>query len=238
MTTTSTTCLDLIESHFQVLSRNPVNASIDGRALQPGLPQRIIGVIELRSILLHPSTTYETRDAVLRLVVARAAKDQTWQTVLLGLLLPGLRRASRQLVSSVSSVASSDVRADIDTELIAGVLEGLRSGAGETKIASGLLTNALRRARAIIRQEQRAARLREGVAPLIQDEDDSLDVLEQLIADGVLTSEDVSLVAMTRLDGWTVHELAVALETSPDTLRHRRRRIEARIARHYARDFS
>src|ERR1700761_5452187 len=89
------TCLD---DAFAALSAEPRPHTFDASTVA-GLPDRAIPLMELRTRLLHPSTSYATRDAVIARLVVAAHDDGGAATIALaGMLLPGLRRAAYSLV--------------------------------------------------------------------------------------------------------------------------------------------
>src|SRR5579863_10251308 len=83
----------MLEVSFRLLSEGPRPLELDGSDFA-GLPARPVPLAELRSILLHPSTSYATRDRVLGELIRRARADQAWLVGLAGTLLPGLRTAA------------------------------------------------------------------------------------------------------------------------------------------------
>ncbi len=225
MSSTSPSLLDVVDLTFQELAAQDPSLAIDGRLVHEGLPQREIGVFELRSVLLHPSTSYAARDAVFRVVVEKAA-DPDWQVILVGLLLPGLRRVGGRLARG----ECGSLNPDIDSELVAGVLEGLKTDLGQTRMASGLINHAIRRARSVVRTEERARRISERVSEAPVETQGPHVALEDLRLAGVINEEEADLIALTRLEGRRVSDVAAELGTAADTLRHRRRRAETRIA--------
>jgi hypothetical protein len=71
----------------------PAPLTLDGRAVGHGLPARPIPLDALRGLLLHPSVSFETRDAALTWLVGRAQTDGgRWVVGLAGVLLPGIGR--------------------------------------------------------------------------------------------------------------------------------------------------
>lgn len=84
---------DTLEATFRLGCAGPKPWSIDGRGV-PGLANRMIPLDELRGMLLHPSTSYQTRDAALSVLASAArAEGGTAMVGLVGVLLFGLRRA-------------------------------------------------------------------------------------------------------------------------------------------------
>ncbi len=84
---------DTLEKTFDLLTTGPRPLALDGTGL-PGLPDRPVPLGELKARLLHPSTPFAIRDAIVGELVARAqAEGGRWSVGLAGVLLPGLRRA-------------------------------------------------------------------------------------------------------------------------------------------------
>lgn len=109
-----------LEATFRLGCAGPRPWSIDGRCV-PGLPHRAIPLDELRGMLLHPSTSYRTRDAALSVLVSAARAEGGASTVgLAGVLLFGLRRS----VSALCAVCPerSD---DIEAEALAGLMAAI-----------------------------------------------------------------------------------------------------------------
>src|SRR6266540_1788313 len=113
--------LDVLETTFRLLTTDPEPLALDGATLGCGLPARLIALDELRSILLHPSTSFAARDAALAALVGRAqAHGGGWTVGLAGVLLPGLRRVAGHLAREFPGDT-----ADIDAEVLTGFLEAL-----------------------------------------------------------------------------------------------------------------
>ena len=88
----------IIENAFQGLHRPPDPLHIACGSISGSLPQCCLPPHELRVLLLHPSTTYEIRDAVLGWLVGRAQKDGgRWIVAVAGMVLPGLRARTATL---------------------------------------------------------------------------------------------------------------------------------------------
>jgi hypothetical protein len=68
--------LAMLERSFTALVTGPTPLSLDLRtvpgAAAVGLPARVMGMGEVRSLLLHPSTSYDARDAIWTAVINRA----------------------------------------------------------------------------------------------------------------------------------------------------------------------
>ena len=108
---------DTLEKTFDLLVAGPHPLALDGTSLD-GLANRAIPLGELKAMLLHPSMSFDVRDAVVDELVARSrAKGGAWTIGVAGVLLPGLRRAVWPLVQSCPGKA-----ADIEAQALAAFL--------------------------------------------------------------------------------------------------------------------
>jgi hypothetical protein len=86
----------VLQRAFTLLTSDPHPLAIHGSEVGHGLPDRLIGLGELRSRLLHPSCRYATRDAAVTLLLHRAQTEGgAWTVGLAGVLLPGQDRGHR-----------------------------------------------------------------------------------------------------------------------------------------------
>ena len=144
---------DTLEKTFDLLVTGPNPLALDGTSLD-GLPDRAIPLGELKAMLLHPSVSFDVRDAVVDELVARSrAKGGAWTVGLAGVLLPGLRRAVWPLVQSCPGKA-----ADIEAETLAAFLAAVaRCEPGRARLASrSVLAGPHRRRPAAARRGGRA----------------------------------------------------------------------------------
>ena len=125
---------DTLEKTFDLLVTGPQPLALDGTALA-GLPDRTIPLGELKAMLLHPSTPFSVRDAIVNDLVARSqAKGGAWTVGLAGVLLPGLRRAVWPLVQACPGKAD-----EIEAETLAAFLAAVaRCEPGRARLASRL----------------------------------------------------------------------------------------------------
>jgi len=113
-----------VEAAFGQLSTGWAPLGVQGRAVAAQWPDRLISVGELRARLLHPACPYPTRDRALNAVLDLARTEgEPWLLVLVGLLLPGLRRSARTLL-----LANSGLAADLEAEMFTGLLTAIRTG--------------------------------------------------------------------------------------------------------------
>jgi hypothetical protein len=139
----------VLEDTFDVLVAPPKPLALDGTQVD-GLPDRAVPLDELRAMLLHPATPYETRDAALDVLVTRAQHDGGRHLIgLAGCLLPGLRRGATTLVE-----ASSGQAADIEAEMLTGLMAAVQVAVpGRSRPAARLIWAAWRSAANMVRRE-------------------------------------------------------------------------------------
>lgn len=152
---------DTLEKTFDLLVTGPQPLALDGTALA-GLPDRTIPLGELKAMLLHPSTPFSVRDAIVDDLVARSrAKGGAWTVGLAGVLLPGLRRAVWPLVQACPGKAD-----EIEAETLAAFLAAVACGEpGRARLASRLCRLASIGASRLV-QGEGAERARPGADPV------------------------------------------------------------------------
>jgi hypothetical protein len=222
--------LDVLDTSFRLLVSGPSPLAIDGAALGHGLPVRQIPLDELRGLLLDRGTPYAGRDAAVRELLRRArTRGGAWTVGLAGVLMPGLRRVAAALATDYPGDP-----ADIDAEVLAGLLDGIRRIDPEgTRLPARLLRHAFNRAKRL-RRSDRAFALRnvpiapESMAPprLVGHPDL---VLARAVRRQVITRDEAELIGMTRLEGVGIAQLAAANGYRLGALYLRRERAEARL---------
>lgn len=225
--------LDQVEAAFKELVRGPGALCLDGRELGPDVPQRPLALDELRSCLLQAAVSFETRDRALATVVRRAHHHgEAWMLGLAGLLMPGLRSMARRL----EGVSHAD-RAEVEAEILAAAVDAVGwLGTDQERIAARVCWRAYRRAhRGLCVGRLQTCPLSE----LDEDEEEELRAVDgsnperflaRAVRAGVITAEDAELIAVTRLDGRGITELAAARGMPATCLQQRRYRAEARVA--------
>ena len=89
----------------------------------PGCPDRLVPLDELRALLLHPATGARARNKVWAELVRRARSGSpAWVVGLVGVAMPGLRRAAATLSASYRGDP-----ADLQTEILTGFLAAMRA---------------------------------------------------------------------------------------------------------------
>ncbi len=222
--------LDVLDTSFRLLVTGPSPLSIDGAVLGHGLPARLIPLGELRRLLLARTTTYGARDAAVSELLRRARHSGgAWTVGLAGVLAPGLRRVAAALASDYPGE-----RADIDAEVLAGLLDGIaRIDPAGGRLPARLLRHAFNRAKRLRRSEHAFAVRNVAVAP------DSMApprlvghpdlVLARAVGGEVITRDEAELIGMTRLEGIGIAGLAAANGYRLGALYLRRERAEARL---------
>jgi len=219
---------DTLERTFALLTTGPRPLSLDGTPLD-GLPDRPVPLDELKSRLLHPSTPYAVRDAVIGELVARAQREGgRWSVGLAGVLLPGLRRAAWPLVQACPSKA-----ADIESETLTAFLTALaRCDPARARLAARLCWLARAGAQRVCRSEL-AERARPGTDPVSAAPPRPWGhpdlVLARAVRTGVICAEDAELIGTTRLSDTPLAEAAERLGLAYWACHKRRRRAESSL---------
>jgi hypothetical protein len=222
--------LDVLDTSFRLLVSGPAPLAIDGAALGHGLPARLIPLDQLRALLLDHGTPYAARDTAVRELLRRARHlGGAWTVGLAGVLAPGLRRVAAALANEYPGDP-----ADIDAEVLAGLLDGIaRIHPVGTHLPARLLRHAFNRAKRL-RRSDRAFALRnvpvepDSMAPprLVGHPDL---VLARAVSRQVITRDEAELIGMTRLEGIGIAQLAAANGYRLGALYLRRERAEARL---------
>lgn len=222
--------LDTLEDAFSVLVAQPSPLALDGGALGPDLPNRALPLDELRTLLLEPSVSYETRDRAMAELLRRAKAEPAWLVGLGGVLLPGLRRIAGMVAKGFHGYT-----ADLDAELLGGLIEAVHvvepSGG---RLAARLLSGPWNRAKAARRVEVayagRKAPLRASAVPERPWGHPDF-VLARAVSAEVITDEESELIGATRVGGAGLHALAAEWSIPYERLRRRRYRAECRLVR-------
>jgi len=223
--------LAVLDRSFRLLVCEPAPLALDGFAVD-GLPDRPIPLDVLRSMLLHPSVGFDTRDTALTWLVGRAQTEGgAWLVGLAGVLLPGIGRRVYPLCRAFPRLA-----ADLEAEALVGLLQAVQAWRlGEDRVATRLVWAAARGAHRLLRRETALAgreasvglRLEPPPRPPAHGEL----LLAQAVRAGVLSRADAELIAATRLQEIPLRQLAGRWGTGYEALRKRRYRAEAALAR-------
>jgi len=191
--------LDDLETTLRLLCTGPKPLAVNGRKLGHGLPRRMITLHELASVLMHPATGHDAREAVWRLLVTRARTgEDNWVIGACGVALPGLRKAAGRLARATS-------RSDVQADLLLGFIKELSTvDINSPGICARLCNAAHSAARAALRAQEAAASGEANFAP-----DSTLPpppfghpdfVLARAVRLGVITVEEADLIGATFLE--------------------------------------
>lgn len=219
---------DTLERTFTLLVTGPCPLALDGREV-PGLPARPVPLDELKARLLHPSTRFEVRDAIVSALVTHAqAEGGRWSVGLAGVLLPGLRRATWPLGQACPGKA-----ADIEAEALAAFLGAVaRCEPGRPRLAARLCwlarAGAQRLCHAELAEQARPGSEPVSAAPPRPWGHPDL-VLARAVRAGVICAADAELIGDTRIAGTALAEAAQRLGLGYWACHKRRRRAESAL---------
>ena len=216
---------DTLEHTFDLLVTGPRPLALDGTGIA-GLPDRLVPLGELKGRLLHPSTPFAVRDAIVGDLVARAqAEGGRWSVGLAGVLLPGLRRALWPLTQACPGKAD-----ELEAEALAVFLAAVaRADPGRARLAARLCWTARKGANRLLHAElaERAGPGSEPVSaapPRPWGHPDF--VLARAVRAGVIGEADAELIGATRIGGVDLADAADALGITYPACQMRRRRAE------------
>ncbi|WP_433221880.1 hypothetical protein ACQP00_21930 [Dactylosporangium sp. CS-047395] len=213
---------------FDLLVQHPTHVVFDGRDVA-GLPDEVLPLGRLRTLLLDAQTGPEVRDAVWRALVVRARRDgPAWVVAAVGIALPGLRRMAGLLAFGWHGDTH-----DLDAELLVGFVERLTSIDLEPPRVVGRLIGAgVRAARRARDAEADAYMVRanavDPIAP-VQPWDHPDLVLVRAVAAGVIDVDEARLIAATRLEDVTLAETAARMGIAASTASLWRQKAERRL---------
>ncbi|AGZ40715.1 hypothetical protein [Actinoplanes friuliensis] len=227
----STSALQVAQYVFTRSAAEPTNLYLDGADLGADLPAGRLLLMPLRDLLLRPAVSLHTRDVVWRELIRRAREDHSsWLVAAIGMAMPGLRRAVRQLGTSWRSD-----RDDLESAVAEGFVSALRKVDLHDSSLCARLIDAGRKAG--VRQAFQSAGVEAGSwAPFASRSPrppwghPDL-VLADAVTAGVLSRSEAQLIGATRLEGLQVKDVAAWLGELPNTVAGRRRRAELRLRR-------
>src|SRR6266545_5001760 len=215
----ATSALRAAQRTFTLVTAEPTNLYLQGEDFGDELPSGRIALPRLRDLLLAPSTSLPTRDAVWRELIERARADRsTWVVMAVGMAMPGLRRCLREL-----KLAFLGDPTDLESEIAKGFLEALNT----IDVTEWALCARLVYAEAAFdgaRWEEFDSR-----APIPPWGHPDFLLLGAVDA-GVITEAEAKLIATTRLEDVPVDQVAAFLRERTNTVVQRRRRAENRLA--------
>lgn len=211
---------------FDMLVAPPATLTVDGSLVGHGLPGRVIPLDELRELLLARTCPQATRDAAWQLLIGHARTwGPAWVVGTVGMALPGLRRMAGRLCAGYRHLAE-----DIEAELLAGFLDGLRHGdlAGPAPYVR-LCWMGWRRA-LTVRGRDIPAELPDLPDPAshtpVRPYGHPDLILSRAVRTGWITTEQSELISATRLDRELIDQIAARQGVDASVLRMRRRRGE------------
>ena len=222
--------LDLVDTTVQLLVCEPHPLAADGARIGHGLPARPIPLDELRVMLLHPSMSYDARDAVWRELVSQARSgDPAWRVAAAWVALPALRLLAGRLAADYDGDTH-----DLDGEMLTGFMEAIKViDISEGRIAARLCFAAFNAGRRFLYREAaysgRRAELPESVRPA-QPWGHPDFVLARAVARGVITRTAADLIGRTRLEGEPLAQAAAANGLEYTAAQVQRWRAEQRLA--------
>ena len=225
--------LDSADAAFQALTTGPHPLGLHAASLAAGLPDRLVPLDELRALLLHPATSNRARNKVWAELVRRARSGSpAWVVGLVGVAMPGLRRAA----ATLSARYRADP-ADLQTEILTGFLAAMRGLDPDdldcVPLASRLCWAAWRAGQAFACADARYTARRRDLpgsydAPYMPWGHPDF-VLAAAVTRGVLTPAQAQLIGRNRLEGIPLAQIAAEMGISHSALCNRRKRAEQAI---------
>jgi len=225
--------LDSADASFRALTTSPQPLALHPASLAPGLPDRLVPLDELRALLLHPATGARARNQVWAELVRRARSGSpAWVVGLVGVAMPGLRRAAATLTASYRGDPD-----DLQTEILTGFLAAMHGldidDLDRVPLASRLCWAAWRAGQALAYADARYTAARRD----LPDSYDAPDmpwghpdfVLAAAVTHGVLTPAQAELIGRNRLEGIPLAQIAAEMRISHNALCNRRKRAEKAI---------
>ncbi len=193
-----TTPLDAAQRAFDLLTCSPAPLAFDCRGFT-GLPQRILPLDELKTVLINDDTPRPVRDAVWRELVIRARRDgPAWVVAAAGIAMPGLRRMAGLLAKGWHGDSS-----DRDAELLTGFVDRLRTiDVTESRIVGKLIDAGARAVKLAREREEEVDTIRVRATwslPPQHPWDHPDWVLARAVAAAVIGPEEHLLISATRL---------------------------------------
>jgi hypothetical protein len=192
------TPLDAAQRAFDLLTCPPAPLAFDCRGFV-GLPQRILPLDELKTVLIDDDTPRPVRDAVWRELVIRARRDgPAWVVAAAGIAMPGLRRMAGMLAKGWYGDSS-----DRDAELLTGFVDRLRTiDLTESRIVGKLIDAGARAVKLAREREEEVDTIRVRATwslPPQHPWDHPDWVLARAVAAAVIGPEEHLLISATRL---------------------------------------
>jgi hypothetical protein len=222
------TPLDAAQHAFDLLTCPPDPLAFDCRGIV-GLPQRILPLDRLKSVLIADDTPRPVRDAAWRELVVRARRDgSAWVVAAAGIAMPGLRRMAGFLAKGWHGNSS-----DRDSELLTGFVDRLHTiDLTESRIVGKLIDAGARAVKLAREREQNVDTIRVRAAwslPPRHPWDHPDWVLARAVAAAVISPEENLLISATRLGHTPLRAVADKLHIPVDRAGDWRSRAERRL---------
>jgi hypothetical protein len=190
--------LDAAQRAFDLLTCPPAPLAFDCRSFA-GLPQRVLPLDELKTVLIDDTTPRPVRDAAWRELVIRARRDgPAWVVAAAGIAMPGLRRMAGMLAKGWHGDSS-----DRDGELLTGFVDRLHSiDLTESRIVGKLIDAGARAVKLARQRQERLDTIRVHATwslPPQHPWDHPDWVLARAVAAAVIGPEEHLLISATRL---------------------------------------
>jgi hypothetical protein len=223
------TALTTAEKAFDLLTCEPAPLVFDAR-LVPGLPDTTLPLDELRGLLICERYDSGTTDALWRQLAHHARHwGPAWVVGAIGVALPALTHLAAKISYGRARLAD-----DVDSEVLAGFLEALRTADLDApRLWLRLCWAAWRAGTAVIKHDDaeelppdlpsgsRTPRMPYGHPDLL---------LGRAAAAGLITNDAAELISATRFGDALIEQLAAEQGVTAPALRMRRRRAERIVA--------
>ncbi|MBS2545527.1 sigma-70 family RNA polymerase sigma factor [Catenulispora sp. NL8] len=226
----STSPLHAVESAFLTLCADDAPLAFPASFLLTAAPagRDEVTVTELRKTLLSKSTPMAARDTVWAELVRRSREMAgAWTVVAVAMAMPALKTIAASFARSFDGPVE-----DLDGEVVTAFLDHLATiDISRPGILPRLRWAAFRAAERTVASEidfVRHASAFQSEPPRMPFGHEDL-VLVRAEREGVLSAADADLIGMTRLEGVGLAEAAEMLGVTPNAVKIRRQRAEARL---------
>lgn len=228
-TRTAQTALTTAEKAFALLTCEPDPLAFDARPV-PGLPDTMLPLDELRKLLVYERYDSDTTDGLWRQLAHHAREcGPAWVVGAIGVALPALTHLAAKISRGHAHHAD-----DVDSEVLAGFLQALRTAAlNPPRLWLRLCWAAWRAGAAVVKADDgeelpldlpsgsRSPKMPYGHPDLL---------LGRAAAAGLISAEAAELISATRFGDALIEQLAAEIGVAASALRMRRRRAERVLA--------
>jgi hypothetical protein len=222
------TALTVAEDAFRMLVCQPAPLAFDARPII-GFPDRHLALDELRDLLRAPGNDSGTVDAVWRQLAEQARTwGPGWVVGAVGVAMPGLTRMAARLSAGYATLAD-----DIDSELLAGFLDELRTGdLRAPRVWLRLCWAAWRaglKARRVDDLLELPPDLPVGSCTPYRPYGHPDLILGRAVAAGIITAAQADLIGSTRMGDVLIEQIAAECGQPGSVIRMRRKRAERKL---------